>query len=270
MSSLERDPLFEAIGVCRSKGQELCHENALADFPSVDAIVHLAGSVGVPESWKQPETIYQNNLLSTLTVLKFARKQPTPLIFLSSYVYGLPAYLPIDEKHPVNCSNPYAQSKYLAECLCEAYHRDFDVPLVILRPFNIYGPGQRMMDLISQVAQQAKKGNPIEVNDLAPKRDYLHVSDLVHAILQLLRTDRQPCGVYNLGTGRSHSVQDMIDIVLKVAKKRVPVVCRNRIRKNEIMDCRCDCRKFMTQFDWKPRVSLQTGIRMLLRTIRVQ
>ena len=78
-------------------------------------VIHLAGKTFVPESWKDPESFYRINLMGTINVLEFCRKSGSGLTYISSYLYGTPEYLPVDENHPVKSFNPYSHSKLLAD-----------------------------------------------------------------------------------------------------------------------------------------------------------
>jgi UDP-glucose 4-epimerase len=266
VSALNQSGNFDICGVARSDGQDLGDRQVVNALPKCDKIVHLCGSVGVIKSWDNPHETYQNNLLPTLNILEFARTHQIPFIYVSSYMYGTPEYLPIDEAHPLDCKNPYAHSKRLAEMLCEAYAKDFNLPVTILRPFNIYGIGQTQDSLISYVVNQAKTQDFIQVNDLNPKRDYLHIDDLVRAILKVINADQNTLEIYNLGFGKSYSVQEIIDIILQVIPKQLFVKSLDKIRINEIMDCYSNSQKFSQKFNWSPNVSLKEGIINLLNS----
>ena len=269
MSVLRQCELFEIIGVSRSDGKNLLNFESIADLPGVDKIVHLAGSVGVMRSWSKPCETYRNNIIPTLNILEYARIHKASVIYMSSYVYGIPVYLPMDELHPINCRNPYANSKRQAEMLCEAYSRDFRIPVTILRPFNIYGPGQTRGSLIPHIIRQAKEKHSIDVKDLRPKRDYLYIDDLTDALLKVICSESEQMGVetYNLGFGKSYSVQDIIDITLNLINKKISVHSTEEYRQNEIMDCYSDFQKFSEHFGWKPRMNLMEGITKLLGCI---
>ncbi|MCK4828171.1 SDR family oxidoreductase [bacterium] len=271
MSVLRQCELFETIGVSRSDGMSLLNFESLEDLPDVDTIVHLAGSVGVMRSWSNPFDTYRNNIIPTLNILEYARIHKVSVIYMSSYVYGIPVCLPIDELHPINCRNPYACSKRQAEILCEAYSRDFRIPVTILRPFNIYGPGQTQESLIPRIIRQAKDKHSIEVKDLRPKRDYLYIDDLTDALLKVICSESEHMGVetYNLGFGKSYSVQDIIDMTLQMINEKILVHSSKEYRPNEIMDCYSDSQKFSEHFDWKPQTNLVEGITNLLKFERV-
>lgn len=269
-SALRKDGRFELVGVSRSNGKNLLDSEVLIGLPLIDKIIHLAGSVGVLQSWDKPLDSFQNNIIPTLHVLEFARTHAIPVIHMSSYLYGEPKHLPIDEAHPIDCRNPYAESKRQAEMLCEAYARYFGLSVTILRPFNVYGPGQTQDNLIPYIIMQAKEKSSIQVKDLRPKRDYLYVDDLVNALLEVIHSEQNGLETYNLGFGRSYSVREVIDIVLNLIDKQISIHSTGQHRQNEIMDCVCDSRKFSEQFGWKPQVTLEEGIKKSLKPLEAK
>ena len=266
-SALQQDARIEIIGISRSEGKNLLNLEVLTDLPKIDKTIHLAASVGVPQSWDKPFETYQNNIVPTLNILEFARVHEIPVIYMSSYIYGTPKYLPIDEAHPIDCGNPYADSKRQAEMLCEAYARYFGLPVTILRPFNIYGPGQTQDSLIPYIIKQAKEKGSIQVKDLRPKRDYLYIDDLVDALLKVIHSEQNGLETYNLGFGKSYSVREVIDIVLKLIDKQLSIHSTEEHRPNEIMDCFSNSKKFSERFTWKPQVTLVEGIKRSLKSL---
>jgi nucleoside-diphosphate-sugar epimerase len=118
------------------------------EFGSVRHVFHLAGKAFVPESWQAPHGFYEVNVLGTANVLDFCRRQSASVTLISSYVYGKPLRLPIDEDHPLEPFNPYSHTKILAEEIGRYYAAQFGVPVFIVRPFNVYGPGQDRRFLI--------------------------------------------------------------------------------------------------------------------------
>lgn len=114
-------------------------------------VFHLAGKTFIPESWKTPANFFTTNVFGTQNVLEFCRKKKASLTFVSAYIYGNPEMLPIREDNAICPNNPYAQSKYLAEQLCQFYAREFDLKVNIIRPFNAYGIGQDKRFLIPSI-----------------------------------------------------------------------------------------------------------------------
>ena len=255
----------EVLGASRSNGFDLLRRGSLDAIGDVASVVHLAGFVGVPESWQNPVEAYHSNFVTTLNVLEYVRKRSARMVLLSSYIYGPPKSLPVDEDHPPNPESPYARSKRAAEVLAESYAKDFAVPVTILRPFNLYGRGQRA-GLIPQLVSQARQHGAVNIQDRRPRRDYLNVSDLAAAIVKIVSGERKTsgCETFNLGTGVSHSVDEVINILSRLLKRAIDVTCADTQRPNEIPDCRADTRRIQAAYAWSPAVTLEEGLRDLL------
>jgi nucleoside-diphosphate-sugar epimerase len=228
-------------------------------LPKVDFIIHLAAKSYVPDAYLYPEKMYSNNINTTLNVLEKARRDGAKVIFLSTYVYGVPLYLPIDESHEVSPQNPYTQSKLICEQLCEAYYRDFGVPTIIFRPFNIFGPGQNLSFLIPTLFSQINK-NTIVLKDSRPKRDFIYVQDIVDALLWSISNKTCHFDIYNLGSGTSHSIGELVSMVREITNSESIVEFTNEVRKGEVLDTVADCSKFRLVSSWKPRYDLKSGL----------
>lgn len=250
-------------GASRSTGNDLTSPDALKSFGPVDVIVNLSGRVGAGDSWSSPADYFRANLLSTLNVMEHARIHGARVIHVSSYVYGIPQYQPIDELHPVSGHNPYADSKLGSEYICRQYSEAFSIPTAILRPFNLFGPGQTRTFLLPLVISQALAGGPVRVHSLTPRRDYLWVDDLAAAIASMLACQPEGTSLFNLGSGRSHSTGEVIDAVFAETGP-CAVVCDETPRANELSECICDSSKFRAAYEWKPEVSLEQGVARLV------
>jgi len=228
-------------------------------LPAAEHLIHLAARSYVPDSWKTPADFYATNVVGVGRATEYCRRTKAHLLFVSSYVYGAPRQLPIDEDHPLAPGSPYALSKVLAERVC-AFHAEAEhLAVTIVRPFNIFGPGQRSEFLIPAVIDQTSRGGEIRVKDLSPRRDYLFIDDLVDGLERTLHSP-QGLRVFNLGSGSSHSVQEIIDIAQSVADSRLCVYSEETPRQNEIADVRADITRARAQLGWEPRVSLREGI----------
>lgn len=253
----------EILDTGSSNTLDLCHWDAVKSLPKQDIIIHLASKSFVPASFLDPRGFYNNNILSTLNVLEKAKMDGSRVIFLSTYVYGKPVYLPIDENHVKSPLNPYTQSKFIGEGLCEAYFRDFGVPVTIFRPFNIYGPGQPSTFFIPTIINQLK--NPeIQLNDSRPKRDFLFIEDVVEAIVRSVTYKSSVFNVYNLGTGVSTSVEDTVNMIVSLSQSKAIVKFSQQVRQGEILDTVADISKIATELNWKPRVELDQGLRLTI------
>lgn len=246
-------------------GINICNWDEVKDLKGFDIIIHLANLSFVPASFRDPKKFYEVNYLGTLNMLELCRLNKARMIYFSSYMYGNPQYQPIDEQHRIEAYNPYAQTKVICESLCEGYNRDFQVPVTVFRPFNIYGKGQNPDFLIPTIINQAKTGK-IVIKDDRPKRDYIHVTDIVEAVILALQTPNlQPTlQTYNLGTGESHSVKEIIEIVRTLSEHEVDYECTREIRPNEVLDTVADITKIKKELHWTPKISLIEGIKSMM------
>jgi UDP-glucose 4-epimerase len=250
----------KVIPVDYKLGQDLLKKESLGDLPDADVIVHLAGKTYIPSAWDDPHAMYDININTTLNMLEFARKRGArKFIFPSTYVYGQPQYLPIDEEHPVNVWNPYARSKLLGEELCRAYSEDYNIHSIILRLFNVYGPGQPQFFLIPTIISQLSSPT-ITLEDGSPRRDFVYVSDVIWAFQLSLDFNNSKYEIFNIGSGVSHRVGDIADLVLNISNSRGKVIYKNVRRKNEVMDTVADISKAKRLLGWEPKVTLGEGL----------
>lgn len=238
----------------------------IKDVDNLDMIYHLAAVTYVPFSFENPRKTYEVNVSGTLNMLELGRiNNIEKFIFMSSYVYGNPQYIPINEKHPVNPLNPYAKSKVMGENLCKSYNNDFNLNCTIFRPFNIYGNKQNPNFLIPTIIKQLKMGK-IELKDPEPKRDFLHLIDLTDALIKAGKYNGK-FNVFNLGYGKSYSVRQIVDKILDLYGKDVEVKYTGEKRKNEIMDTVADIKKINKKLGWTPRVTLDKGLNEIINEI---
>ena len=234
------------------------------EIRNIDIVYHLAAITSVPFSFENPRETYDVNVLGTLNILELCRScNADKIVFASSYVYGQPQYLPIDEEHPLQPTNPYARSKILGEELCRAYNTDFGVKCIILRPFNIYGVGQNKNFLIPSIIAQLRYGK-IELKDPEPKRDFIYISDVIDAYIKAGEFNGD-FDVFNIGYGKSYSVKEIVDKIIHLYGKDVKVKYSGERRKNEIMDTIADIKKAKEKLGWKTSVEIDNGLSNLLK-----
>lgn len=254
---------FNVFGKSSADG-DVVDEATWRMFEVADVVIHLAGKTFVPDSWANPSQFMQCNLLGAVQALDYCRQYNARLVFLSSYLYGNPRELPIAETAPLMANNPYALSKKLAEEACRFYAESFNVSVNVLRPFNVYGPGQSECFLIPWIMKQVNQGRSINVKDLEPKRDYVYVSDLVAAIAKAVVTPSN-FQVVNIGTGVSHSVEELIRVIQQVKGTSLPVISGAERRQDEVMDTVADIREAKKMFGWTPTISLLEGVKKLFK-----
>ena len=245
----------------------LCEWDAVTKISKYDVIVHLAGKSFVPDSFKEPLSFYNNNIQSMLNMLEKAKADSSKVIFFSTYVYGPPSYLPIDEKHNTNPQNPYTQSKLICEDLCQAYHRDFGVPVTIFRPFNIYGPGQRSAFFIPTIINQINN-EIIQLNDSRPRRDFIFIDDVIDAVYLSIINNENSFRIYNLGSGVSTSIKEIVNLIIKLSSSKSLVKFSEDIRQGEILDTVADISKIKNELGWSPEISIDKGIRLCIDSFK--
>lgn len=228
-----------------------------------DTLFHLAAKSYVPDSYKQPRDFYYSNIISTVNALELCRIHKAKMVFISSYVYGTPRYLPIDEEHPIVAFNPYAQTKIMGEQLCQGYSRDFSMPVIILRPFNIYGKGQNENFLIPTIIKQAKAGK-ISLKDPYPKRDIIYIDDVIDFLLKTMEYSQTGCEIFNVGTGVSYSVRELTEMIVHLFANNIVVEFKSQRRKNEVMETRADITKAKKLLKWTPKITVQEGLQRLV------
>ena len=158
-----------------------------SNFTDFDWVLHFGSKTSISDSHNDPFSTYASNISSTLSALKIAEKTNSCFLFMSSFVYGSPQYSPIDEKHPVTSSNPYMSSKIVSEEICTQITKCKNIPLIILRGFNIYGEKLIPGRLISDLLIAKNNYEYITINDPKPKRDYLYIKDFVSLIVLIVK-----------------------------------------------------------------------------------
>ena len=245
---------------------DIAHPETLKKFYNKDIshVIHLAGRIFVPDSWDDPHQFYTTNVIGTLNVLEFCKLNNCALTHVSAYLYGQPEKLPVSEDSKIDPNNPYAHSKYLSENLCTFYHNIFKTRIIILRPFNVFGIGQNKLFLIPSIIHQVLNDDLIVVNDLAPRRDYIYLEDLTKALMRSLSC-KIDFGIYNIGSGYSISVKEIIDKIQEVFKSDKKVICREEHRKGEISDVVANITLAKNKLGWKPEYSFEQGLEQIYK-----
>jgi UDP-glucose 4-epimerase len=239
------------------------------DDSGVEAVVHLAAKTSVNSAAKDPYQAYYTNIVGTLNVLEFCRlRNIKKFIFMSSYVYGQPKYLPIDEKHPVNPHSSYHKSKLIAEQLCKNYSLDFGIDIVTLRPFLLYGPTAKPYMFISTVIQQIKNNGNVFLSGKYTSRDFLFIADFLDLVTDILNEFPEGYNLYNVGYGESHDLEEVTQILAELLNKKITINYNNQIRPGDVTEMIADISKVSNAFHWKPRIGIHEGLEITLQKAR--
>lgn len=241
-----------------------------------DAIIHLAAQAAIPESIKHPLETLHNNIDSELLLFETIRElemfNTKIIVVLSADVYGYisPEDLPIDENTQFRPGNPYAVSKAACDLLAYQYFKSNKLPIVRVRPFTHIGPGQKTgfvtSDFAKQVAEIEKgKMEPIiKVGNLDAKRDFTDVRDVVRAYALILENG-EPGEVYNIGSGKSHKISEVLKFFLSKSTKNIKSETDpSRLRPSDIPDFVADSSKLHKLTGWKAEIPFEKSLEEIL------
>ena len=232
-----------------------------------DAVLHLAALIAIPYSYHSPDTYVDTNIKGTLNIVQAARDlQVARVVHTStSEVYGTARFVPITEDHPLQGQSPYSASKIGADQIAMSFHASFGTPVVILRPFNTYGPRQSARAVIPTIITQIANGlRQIKLGAVHPTRDFNHVSDTVAGFLAALKSDRGVGEVINLGSNFEISIGDTARTIAEVMQAEIEIVTdeqRLRPEKSEVERLWASNEKAGRLLDWQPRYAGLEGFR---------
>lgn len=237
-----------------------------------EVIFHLAALITIPYSYEAAASYVETNVKGTVNLLEAARHHGIDRFIQTSTseVYGTAQFTPITEEHPLQAQSPYAASKVAADMMAASYFKSFELPVVVLRPFNTYGPRQSERAVISTIIRQALDPNfdSFHLGSLTPKRDFCFVTDTVNAFIQSAGMDSSQFGeTFNAGTGHMVTIGDVVDAVKKVTDCHKPVVeedHRKRPAASEVMALQADYSKLSAACNWQPAVNLEDGISKMI------
>jgi len=229
-----------------------------------DVVVHGAALVDARESFEVPELYMDVNVVGTAVVAKACAKHRVEKIVLlsSAAVYGEPMYVPIDEAHPTNPVNPYGVSKLAAEKVLESMSRGLRLRYVVLRLFNVYGPGQSLSyaALIPSTIRRVLRGEPpVIYGDGSQTRDFIYVKDVANVIKLCIEMDLDSA-VLNVGSGREARVIDIVREVLRILRADLEPVYQPP-RPGDVKRSCADITRMRKLLRYEPRTSLSQGLR---------
>ncbi len=240
-----------------------------------DRIYHLVGQAHVGESWANPWATLETNLRAQLNLFEAvlaAKLEPHILVLGSMEEYGRVSAdeLPIKETHPLRPDSPYGVSKVGQDMLGLQYHLSRNLPIVRVRPFNHIGPRQAHKFVAPAFASQiaaieaGRQAPVLNVGNLNARRDFTDVRDMVRAYVLALEHG-EPGEVYNIGSGRSHSVRELLEALLSCSDAPIQVETNTALlRPSDVPDVVCDSTRLRTRTGWAPRIPFEHSLRDLL------
>ncbi len=243
----------------------------LGSTRGAEIIYHLAAQTSVQKSIKNPAKDFYSNAAGTLNLLEACRKNDVPMLVYASSaaIYGIPRYSPIDENHPKEPIAPYGNTKLIGDSLCEMYHRTYGIKTVRLRFFNVFGPGQdpksQYSGVITKFLARISEGrNPAIYGDGSQTRDFIHVSDVVEAIMQSPKSPAAIGKAYNIGSGSEISIKELAQMMIAISGKNLKIDFKPALS-GDIPKSVAKIDAARADFGFSPKISLKQGLEMLIK-----
>jgi len=232
-------------------------------------VIHLAAQAFIPLSYQQPLETAEVNAIGSINVFKACLNHAVKKLvhISSSEVYGSAKYTPMDEQHPLCPYSTYSVAKAAADMWAQTFHWEHKLPVVILRPFNTFGPRESLPYFIPEMIRQCLKEEVIHVGDLETSRDFTYVDDTVNAMIVALETQNIEGEIINLGTCKTRKMKEVLEIIKKEmdAEEKDVVIDEGRLRPKDVEIMITDNRKARKILGWTPTTEFEDGIR---RTIK--
>jgi NAD dependent epimerase/dehydratase len=233
----------------------------------IDAVFHLAALIAIPYSYVAPDSYFDTNVKGTLNICQAAKESnrvPRVIITSTSEVYGTAQYVPIDERHPKQPQSPYSASKIGADAVAMSFYNAYELPVVIARPFNTYGPRQSARAIIPTIITQIANGaKQIKVGYLTPTRDFNYVKDTCEGFIQLAGCEKAIGQEINIASNCEVSMKDvlhMIADIMSVSVDFVEDVQRIRPKNSEVFRLWGDNAKIKQLTGFTPFYDLKKGL----------
>ncbi len=232
-----------------------------------DVVFHLAALISIPYSYHTPQGYVETNIKGTLNVLQAALdfEIEKVLITSTSEVYGTARYVPIDENHPRQPQSPYSATKIAADALAESFYRSYELPVVIVRPFNTYGPRQSARAVIPTIIIQLLAGEEnIKLGALHPTRDFVFVRDTAEGFVRIAKCDKCVGEDINIATGKEISIKNLAEKLINLINPKVKIIVdedRLRPEKSEVERLLGCNKKLKKLTGWTPQYSLEEGLK---------
>ena len=193
----------------------------------IDIVFHLAALIAIPYSYLAPDAYVDTNIKGTLNICQASKENGVKKILVTSTseVYGTAQYVPIDEKHPKQPQSPYSASKIGADAIALSFYNAFNSPVVIVRPFNTYGPRQSARAIIPTIISQIASGiSEIKLGDLSPTRDFNYVLDTCKGFELLANSDAAIGEEVNISSNSEISMRDTFNLIAKIMRSDVKFI----------------------------------------------
>lgn len=233
-------------------------------------IIHMAALPFIPDSYYYPMEFFEINVNATINLALAAIKEKKVKRFVhisSSEIYGSSRIAPMDENHPTTPHSTYAVSKLAGERVVYTMHKEHELPSVIIRPFNSFGPNITQPYIIPEIIGQMLKGKKeITLGNIHSKRDLTFVSDTARGIILSLVTDGVVGETINIGSERAVTIKDLVKMISELMSKNIQIkIDPSRFRPHDVDSLICDYGRANRLLGWKPEVSIKDGLKTTIK-----
>ncbi len=254
---------YSAAGYVYTKLSVLSPDlDTLFGHEKFDVVVNAAGSGNVGFSVQQPHSDFEANSLSVARILDALRKQAPQTRFVqlsSAAVYGNPARLPVQETDALQPLSPYGYHKWISEALCREYHQIYGIPVVVLRPFSVYGEGLKKQ-LLWDICNRLQSGQPLTLFGTGREsRDFIHIHDLVKGVQRVIEQSRFEMDIYNVAAGAAVTVAQVANALMRHYGATGQAAFNGELKPGDPLYWQADISR-LQQMGFVPEVPLETGI----------
>ncbi len=232
---------------------------------NIKYVFHLAAEPYIPRCYDNPEKFFDVNVKGTINVLMACKTLDVKRVlhFSSSEVYGTAQYTPMDERHPTLPLSTYAVSKLTADRLCFVFHHEHGIPVIILRPFNCYGPRETQPYVIPEIISQLSRGSIVKLGNTKAKRDFTYVKDTAKAAIAVIKSDIPNGEVVNVGSNKAYSIEELAFLVGKLmGYDDIEIkIESSRLRPMDVSLLQCDYSKLKENVGWEPTIDIENGLK---------
>ena len=227
-------------------------------------VINNAALPFIPDSYYIPKKFFDVNVNATISLALAVIKEKKAKRFVhisSSEIYGTARYTPMDENHQTTPQSTYAVSKLAGERVVFTMYKEHNLPAVIIRPFNSFGPNITQPYIIPEIIRQMEKSDVIKLGNVNAKRDLTYVTDTARGIILSLVKEGVIGEVINIGSQRSYSIKDLVSLISEIMGKKVSIkVDPSRFRPYDVDTLVCDYERATKLLGWKPEITVKEGL----------
>ncbi len=234
----------------------------------VDVVFNLAAEPYIPHCYDRPHQFFDINAGGVLNLMLACKKAEVERVlqYSTSEVYGSAKYVPMDEHHPTLPLSTYAVSKLTADRLCFTLHHEQNIPVIIMRQFNVYGPRETQPYVIPEIISQLNAGNKLNLGNLLARRDFTFVTDAAKAAIKLMGCDNAIGHVVNVGSGTDYSIEQIAYLIADLMEVNdVTInVKSNRLRPLDVHHLNCNNNRIKRLTGWEPEICFREGLKLTI------